>query len=138
MRIAIFGGSFNPPGLHHRAIAEATRKSLREVETAETVDAVDEVTKAAMIERHSLDLELHDAGESYAELNNLASPLQSIRAIFDLMPTATEDDWATIAARMAAVPAGVDGYIASLRVNHVEGPTANPAIRRLMMAAISA
>ncbi|RKK05980.1 ABC transporter substrate-binding protein [Pseudoroseomonas wenyumeiae] len=29
------------------------------------------------------------------------------------------------------------GYIASLRVNHLQGPTANPAIRRLMLAAIS-
>ena len=29
------------------------------------------------------------------------------------------------------------GYIASLRVNHAQGSTANPAIRRLMMAAVS-
>ncbi len=31
MRIAIFGGSFNPPGLHHRAIAEALVREFDEV-----------------------------------------------------------------------------------------------------------
>ncbi|AQP50683.1 DUF885 domain-containing protein [Tessaracoccus flavescens] len=120
---------YSPEG--RDAIAEATRKTLREVEAAETVDAVDEVTKAAMIERLSLDLELHDAGESYAELNNLASPLQSIRAIFDLMPTATEDDWATIAARMDAVPVGVDGYIESLRKAAADADGPFPARRQI-------
>lgn len=104
---------FSPEGLD--AIAEATRETLRSVQATQAVDAVDEVTRAAMIERLSLELELHDAGESYAELNNLASPLQGIRAIFDLMPTETEDDWATIAARMQSVAGGVDGYIASLQ-----------------------
>ena len=104
---------FSPEGLG--AIADATRETLRQVQATEPVDAVDEVTKAAMIERLSLDLELHDAGEQYADLNNLASPLQGLRGVFDLMPTATEDDWATIAERMHAVSGGVDGYIASLR-----------------------
>ena len=38
------------------------------------------------------------------ELNVIASPLQGCRDVFDLMPTATQDDWATIATRLTAVP----------------------------------
>ena len=120
---------FSPDGL--AAVADATRETLRQVEAAVPVDAIDEVTRAAMIERLSLDLELYDAGETHAELNNLASPLQSMRAVFDLMPTATDDDWADIAARMQAVAGGVDGYIASLRhaADRAHGPF--PARRQI-------
>ena len=120
---------FSPDGL--AAVADATRETLRQVEAAVPVDAIDEVTRAAMIERLSLDLELYDAGETHAELNNLASPLQSMRAVFDLMPTSTDDDWADIAARMQAVAGGVDGYIASLRhaADRAHGPF--PARRQI-------
>ncbi len=104
---------FSPAGLAARA--EAAREALRQVEAAEIVGPNDAVTKAAMRERLGLQLELHEAGEDYAEVNNIATPIQSIRMIFDLMPTATEDDWATIAARLGAVPAAVDGYLESVR-----------------------
>ena len=104
---------FSPAGLAARA--EAAREALRQVEAAEIVGPNDAVTKAAMRERLGLQIELHDAGEDYAEVNNIATPIQSIRMIFDLMPTATEDDWATIAARLGAVPAAVDGYLESVR-----------------------
>ena len=104
---------FSPAG--HAARAEAAREALRQVEAAEVVGPNDAVTKAAMRERLGLQLELHEAGEDYAEVNNIATPIQSIRMIFDLMPTATEDDWATIAARLGAVPAAVDGYLESIR-----------------------
>ncbi len=49
-------------------------------------------------------------------LNNIDSPLQAVRDIFDLMATDTADDWATGAQRLAAVPTAIDGYIASLRL----------------------
>ena len=104
---------FSPAG--HAARADAAREALRQVEGAEVVGPNDAVTKAAMRERLGLQLELQEAGENYAEVNNIASPIQSIRMIFDLMPTATEDDWATIAARLGAVPAAVDGYLESIR-----------------------
>lgn len=113
---------FSPDGL--AAVAEAKRETLRRLQATPTEDAVDEVTRAAMLERLSLDVELHDAGEDHAELNNLASPLQGIRAVFDLMPMQNEDDWATIAARMQSVGPGVDGYIASLR--HAAAQPAGP------------
>ena len=55
--------------------------------------------------------------------------LQNIRDVFDLMPTATSDDWEIIAARMGAVPAAVDGYIESLRLAVADGPA--PALRQV-------
>ncbi|MHA6507738.1 DUF885 domain-containing protein [Tessaracoccus sp. Y1736] len=120
---------FSPAGLAARA--EATRAALRLAEATEAVDDVDAVTAAAMRERLGLDLELFEAGEDYAQLNNIASPLQHIRDVFDLMPTATTDDWEIIAARMGAVPAAVDGYIESLRLAVDQGPA--PALRQMEM-----
>ena len=40
----------------------------------------------------------------------IASGLHEIRAVFDLMPTEGEEAWANIDARLAAVPAALDGY----------------------------
>ncbi|OCL32025.1 hypothetical protein BCR15_08245 [Tessaracoccus lapidicaptus] len=118
---------FSPAGM--AAKADAAREALRQVEATEIVDDVDRVTAAAMRERLGLDVELFEAGEDYAQLNNIASPLQGIRDIFDLMPTATTDHWEVIAARMGAVPAAVDGYIESLRLAVDEGPA--PAVRQM-------
>ncbi|MHA6513537.1 DUF885 domain-containing protein [Tessaracoccus sp. Z1128] len=120
---------FSPAGLAERA--ETAREALRLVEATKAVDDVDTVTAAAMRERLGLDLELFEAGEDYAQLNNIASPLQYIRDVFDLMPTATTDDWEIIAARMGAVPAAVDGYIESLRHAVAHGPA--PALRQMEM-----
>jgi uncharacterized protein (DUF885 family) len=48
-------------------------------------------------------------------LNVLASPLQSIRDVFDLMPCETDAQRVTFAARMTKVPAALDSYVESLR-----------------------
>ena len=118
----------SPAGID--ALAEATRETLRRVRETEIVDDVDRVTAAAMKERLGLDLEMYDAGEDYAVLNNLASPLQAVRDVFDLMPTDTEEHWDIIASRMAAVPGAIDGYIESLRHGADNGHPF-PAIRQV-------
>src|SRR5699024_3193828 len=41
-------------------------------------------------------------------------PLQELRMLFDLVPTATDDDWASVAARMEALPRAFAGYRESL------------------------
>ena len=60
--------------------------------------------------------EFHDAGLDLGELNVIASPLQGVRDVFDIMPTATTDDWATFASRMAKVPAALGQWVQSLTV----------------------
>ncbi|GAB6938529.1 DUF885 domain-containing protein [Isoptericola variabilis] len=102
----------------HEARAESDRAVLRELDAAERdggpLDDVDRVTLAAMRERVGLALELHDAGEPLASLNNIESPVQQLRDVFDLMPTGSVEAWENVAARLDAVPDAIDGYVASL------------------------
>jgi uncharacterized protein (DUF885 family) len=102
------------PEAQHRE-AEEARKVLAQLAAAPIRDKVDEVTLDAMREDLNLGLEIHDAKLYRRNLNVIASPLQGIRDIFDLSPTATEHDWQNLAARMNGVQKAVDGYIASLQ-----------------------
>jgi uncharacterized protein (DUF885 family) len=99
----------------HDAIADLNRDTLAKLATLMPRDEVDRVTVAAMNERLGLDLELHAAGEHFRNLNNIASPLQGFRDIFDVMPTDTEEHWSNIASRLSGVPQAVTGYLACLR-----------------------
>lgn len=104
---------FSPAGIAE--FAEAARKALVDLEGLEPEDDVDAVTLDAMRERLGLQLLIHASGWDYADLNNIASPAQDIRAIFDLMPTETEQDWRHIAGRASNVPGAIAGYTESLR-----------------------
>ncbi len=99
----------------HDAVNTLNRITLRRLDTVAVSDEVDRVTAAAMRERLGLDVELHAAGEQFRALNNIASPLQEFRDVFDVMPTDTDEHWSNIAARLAGVPRAVNGYLACLR-----------------------
>jgi uncharacterized protein (DUF885 family) len=105
---------YSPDGVAARA--EAARGALRDLDGTSAADDVDVVTLGAMRERLGVTVELHDAGLDVGELNVIASPLQSMRDVFDLMPTDTEDDWRTVSERLSRVPDRVAGYADSLRV----------------------
>ncbi len=104
---------FSPAGAE--SFAKAARDTLDELAALEPTDASDVVTLDAMRERLGLALEIHESGWDAADLNNIESPAQTIRAIFDLMPTDTAEHWEHIAGRAANVAEAIDGYIASLR-----------------------
>ena len=104
---------YSPAGLE--SLAEAIRETLGRLDGLEPADDVDRVTLDAMHERLGLDLEIHESGWDLADLNNIASPAQGIRSIFDLMPTETEEQWRHIAGRLNNVDDAVAGYITSLR-----------------------
>jgi uncharacterized protein (DUF885 family) len=103
---------YSPNGVTGRA--EAARRTLAELDTVTPADATDRVTAAAMRERLGSTVALHDAGLDVGELNVIASPLQIIRDVFDLMATDTDDDWSVIDRRLALVPDRVDGYLDAL------------------------
>ena len=113
---------FSPAG--HQEFAAAAREALAALDGLEPVDDVDAVTLDALRERLGLQLELHESGWGLGELNNIASPAQEIRAIFDLMPTDTAGQWGHIAGRAHNVPAALDGYIESLRAAKEDGKVA--------------
>src|SRR5699024_11477973 len=63
------------------------------------------------------------------ELNNIASPVQDIRATFDLMPTETTEDWQNIAARLSQVESALAGYRGRLELALSQGQA--PAQRQV-------
>lgn len=118
---------YSPEGVAARA--DAARVALRELDMVDPVDAADAVTMAAMRERLGVLLEMHDAGLDLGELNVIASPLQTMRDVFDLMPTDTEDDWAVISRRLAQIPTRCRGYAEALRAATAAGRA--PAARQV-------
>nr|WP_314841825.1 DUF885 domain-containing protein [uncultured Microbacterium sp.] len=124
-------GDLSPAG--HEEIASVTRSTLAKLTALDPVDAIDAVTKADLSAELSLDLELHDAQWHLRDLNVIASAAQDVRSAFDLMPTATADDWSTIATRLAAVPEALHGYTETLRAGIAAGVT--PARRQVIEVA---
>jgi uncharacterized protein (DUF885 family) len=87
------------------------------------------VTKDALSQQLILDIELHNAGLPFRDLNNLASPAQGIRDVFDLSPTATVSDWENLASRMRKVKDSLFGYQQTLAIGFDKGD--GPAKRQL-------
>lgn len=115
-----------------QSVSELRRRTLGTLAGAATADSTDRVTVAAMQSELGLGEELRAAGADLAQLDVIASPVQGIRDIFDLTPTDTVDQWATVARRLAAVPTAVDGYVVSLRAAAAKGDV---AARRQVVAA---
>ncbi|WP_349898063.1 DUF885 domain-containing protein [Parafrigoribacterium soli] len=118
---------YSPAGAE-RAIAEA-RKTLRRITEAVPQDDVDRITVMDLSRELQLAIDKHEAGFDQRDLNVIASPAQELRDIFDLVPTATEEDWRSIALRLHNLPTAMNGYIETLRSGISSGNV--PAIRQL-------
>src|SRR6476660_6380533 len=103
------------------AAAELRRTTLARLAAATPSDDVDRVTVDAMTERLQLAEDRYAAGLDEMSLNVLASPLQSVRDVFDLMPQQTADDWRTFATRMGKIPAALEGYREALLLARERG-----------------
>ncbi len=108
---------------------ELAKATLRKLSALEAVDDVDLVTKDALSSSLEGEIAKHESGLVFRELNNIASPAQGVRDIFDLVPTKTEEDWENIAARMRKVGESLAGYAESLRIGFESGNA--PAKRQL-------
>jgi uncharacterized protein (DUF885 family) len=117
----------------HERYASEVRKTLTKLESLPPADAVDVVTQTDLASELRLELELHEAQWHLRDLNVIASAPQDIRAVYDLMPTASTDDWEVISRRLAAVPEALRGYTASLREGIARGTT--PARRQALEVA---
>ncbi|WP_396921240.1 DUF885 domain-containing protein [Mycolicibacterium sp.] len=118
---------YSPDGVTARA--DAARATLRELDGTAPADDIDVVTIAALRERLGMTVELHEAGLDLGELNVIASPLQTMRDVFDLMATDSDEDWALISRRLARVPDRVAGYADALRAAVTAGHA--PAVRQV-------
>jgi len=122
---------FSPAG--QDAQLAAGKAVIAELEAATPVDSVDEATKTDLLAELRLSAEYHAAKLHERDVNVIASPAQTIRDTFDLMPTATEADWATIAEKLGNLPGAVDGYIETLRLGIADGVV--PARRQVIETA---
>lgn len=109
----------SPDGL--AAVAALRQRTLRALAEAGPVDSVDRVTVAAASAELNVAEEIRELGAEESRLAILGSPVQEVRMVFDLMATATEDDWSAIATRLGKVPAALDGYVASLAAAAARG-----------------
>jgi uncharacterized protein (DUF885 family) len=103
---------YSPEGVDERAALD--RDTLTRLATAEREADGDRVAADFMAERLGVSLAFVDAQEHLRALRNIASPVQSVRQVFDLMSKSTVTDWEVIARRMGAVPDALAGLRASL------------------------
>ncbi len=103
---------YSPDAIDERA--EHNRATLRALTTLKVDSDADRVAAGVLQERLELALEEHDAGERLRDVRILGSPIQGVRLVFDLMPRDTQDDWQTIAERLALVPQGLASIEAAL------------------------
>ena len=102
---------------------------ISKLEALTPVDDVDLVTKEAMLFSLNGEIATYESGLAFRSLNNIASPAQGVRDVFDLSPTATVEDWENLASRMSKVGESLRGYARSLE----EGAKRNdaPAARQI-------
>jgi len=84
----------------------------------------EQVAKDAMLERLTVSSELYSSGATNSELNVIASWVQQVREIFDLMPLDGEEALRNLAARMAGVPAAYAGLALTYREAAASGQVA--------------
>ncbi|WP_037879036.1 DUF885 domain-containing protein [Streptomyces sp. NRRL F-5727] len=107
---------FSPEG--QEAVAALARRTLALLDEAERTPGADSDAERRcarlLRERLTAELAVHDADEGLCAVSNMRSPVHSVRIVFTVMPTETEDDWTAVAQRLRAVPAALEGYRASL------------------------
>jgi len=97
------------------ALADLDRRTLSALATVTPETERERVAKEAMQERLGLAVERYDAGETTSELNVISSALHNMRAVFDLMPLSGDAAASNIAARLAAMPRGLEQFKQTLR-----------------------
>ncbi|MFC4555948.1 DUF885 domain-containing protein [Georgenia faecalis] len=114
----------SPAGLAARA--DLARRTLAALGSAATDTDADRRCARLLSERLTAQLDVHDAGEDLRSLRPIGSPLQGLRSIFLMMPTATPQDWADIAHRLAEVPRAAEDYRATLAEGIAQGMLSAP------------
>lgn len=100
------------------ALADLARRTLERLDEAELQPGADSDIERRcgrlLRERLTAELAVHDADDHLRVVGNMHSPAHSVREVFTLTPTETDEDWAAVAERLRAVPGALDGYRESL------------------------
>jgi uncharacterized protein (DUF885 family) len=119
---------FSPAGA--AAKAELDRATLAKLDEAERQPGADSDAERLcgrlLRERLTAALAVYEADEHLRTVSNLHSPAHSVREVFTLMPTQSDEDWADVLSRLAAVPAAFEGYRASLGLGLERGLKGGP------------
>ncbi|WIM67844.1 DUF885 domain-containing protein [Corynebacterium breve] len=113
------------------ADVDALNDGTDESDDEDDFDEVDHVTAAIIRDRLGLQLEIHHQGEYLRLLNNIESPVQTIRDCFSLM---NPDNIDAIESRLSKVPQSLQGYRESLAEAASQG---NVAAHRQIDAVVS-
>ncbi|MFF8864330.1 DUF885 domain-containing protein [Streptomyces sp. NPDC015139] len=109
---------YSPAG--REALAELARTTLAKLDEAERRPGADSDVERRcgrlLRERLTAELAVHEADEHLRAVGNMHTPGHSVRDIFTVTPSQTDEDWAAIAERLRAVPAALAGYHESLRL----------------------
>ncbi len=117
---------FSPDGAAEQAeLARRTLIALGSV-PATGDDSADGRCRRLLNDRLGVTISSYEAHEHLRPLRVIGSPVEAIRAVFDQMPTSTDDDWATIAERVEAVPAAYASLQRALESGVAAGLTAAP------------
>ena len=108
------------------ALDDLARATLTALPDARVVDDDDRRCARLLRERLEAGLAAGAAGEHLRGVRNINGPHQRVRQLFQLMPTTTADDRATVARRMAKVPQAFDGWHAALTEGGRRGLHAAP------------
>ncbi|HET7735311.1 MAG TPA: DUF885 domain-containing protein [Nocardioidaceae bacterium] len=88
---------------------ELIRRAYDAVRAATPVDEREREAQEAFLERAGLFLERLEARLPRYQISVISSGVHSIRSVFDLMDTSTEEGWSHVNARLAAVPDALAG-----------------------------
>lgn len=118
----------SPAGLE--ATAARARATLAELDAAEPAGGYPDVTDrrcaTLLRERLTAELAVHDAGEHFRAIRNIASPVHDLRELFTLLPTDTEAQWRAIGRRLNRVPVALAQYRSTLTEGIDRGLPAGP------------
>ncbi|MCX4587450.1 DUF885 domain-containing protein [Streptomyces sp. NBC_01481] len=109
---------YSPAG--QEAFAGLARETLARLDQAEKLPGAENDAERRcgrlLRERLTAELAVHEADEGLRTVSNLRSPVHTVREVFTVTPTETDEDWAAIARRLRAVPHALEGYRASLEL----------------------
>ncbi len=113
---------FSPDGIAERV--QLARDTVAALDRAPQDDDDDRLAAAVQRDRLQRDIDFYDAEEDFRPLRVIGSPVQEVRQCFDLMSYETDDDWATVTARMGRVPDALASIEATLREGVARGVVA--------------